>query len=250
MEAVSITHSNFNGGEQKIMQFPTSKKDVENQVVEILDWEVYKPPKRVGSKVLIDIGGNIGMSSIYFKDKFKDIYTFEPNPTIFECLKENTKEYDNIHIFNEAIFTYDGDLDMFGVDGEEPQSYHYYHSKKQTMRIVTKCRSLKTVLKEEKIDAVDLLKVDAEGAEYPIFLDDSFEEISDKIRYIVGESHSLGSGGEPNMIPYILKKTGFKTKYIKNEVNNYVKKFTYFNVSTEVEKSIDIPMWTNFRAYK
>lgn len=52
--------------------------------------------------VVIDAGANIGIFSIFAAIKHPDatIYAFEPTPSTFKSLKENTKYYPNIKIFN------------------------------------------------------------------------------------------------------------------------------------------------------
>ena len=55
--------------------------------------------------IVVDAGANMGMFSIFAARKHPDatIYAFEPVPRVFEYLKENTKEYPNIKIFNCAL---------------------------------------------------------------------------------------------------------------------------------------------------
>jgi FkbM family methyltransferase len=50
----------------------------------------------------IDAGANVGVFSIYASIKHPDatIYAFEPNPSTFKALQENTKYYSNIKVFN------------------------------------------------------------------------------------------------------------------------------------------------------
>lgn len=51
---------------------------------------------------VIDAGANIGLFSIFVANMHPDctIYAFEPTPSTFETLKENTKYYPNIKVFN------------------------------------------------------------------------------------------------------------------------------------------------------
>lgn len=54
------------------------------------------------SGVVIDAGANMGIFSIFAAAKHPDatIYAFEPTPSTFATLKENTRYYPNIKIFN------------------------------------------------------------------------------------------------------------------------------------------------------
>ena len=55
--------------------------------------------------VVIDAGANAGVFSIFAAVKHPNatIYAFEPTPTTFEALKENTKDYPNIKVFNHGL---------------------------------------------------------------------------------------------------------------------------------------------------
>jgi FkbM family methyltransferase len=52
--------------------------------------------------VVVDAGANVGVFSIFVATKHPDstIYAFEPTPSTFAVLKENTKYYPNIKVFN------------------------------------------------------------------------------------------------------------------------------------------------------
>ena len=53
--------------------------------------------------IILDIGGNIGLFSLYVQDVAKVVYPIEPTPTHFEILKELTKDYQNIKPLNVAV---------------------------------------------------------------------------------------------------------------------------------------------------
>jgi FkbM family methyltransferase len=57
----------------------------------------------IDKKIFIDIGANIGNHSLYFKDSFKEIYSFEPHPKTYKLLKFNTEDFSNIKIFNFGL---------------------------------------------------------------------------------------------------------------------------------------------------
>ena len=51
----------------------------------------------------IDIGGNTGQSIEYFKSRFKEVHSFEPNEENYEFLKKKYKSYKNLKIYNFAL---------------------------------------------------------------------------------------------------------------------------------------------------
>ncbi len=61
--------------------------------------------KTNNSEILIDIGANIGFYSILSSDRFKQIYSFEPNERNFKVLKKNIEnnKLKNIEILNFGL---------------------------------------------------------------------------------------------------------------------------------------------------
>ena len=54
---------------------------------------------------IFDIGANIGIFNLYVNSKAKNlnVYSFEPVPQIFECLKHNTSKYKNSISINKGL---------------------------------------------------------------------------------------------------------------------------------------------------
>ena len=57
------------------------------------------------NEIFIDVGANIGNHTLYFKDSFKEIYSFEPHPKIYQLLKFNTCDFSNIKTYNFVFLT-------------------------------------------------------------------------------------------------------------------------------------------------
>ena len=57
------------------------------------------------SRILLDVGANIGFYTILLSDKFKEIYSFEPNERNFQILSKNIKKnnINKIKIFNYGL---------------------------------------------------------------------------------------------------------------------------------------------------
>lgn len=196
---------------------------------------------------IIDIGANIGLFTLFVQQECKNttIYAFEPSPSVFELLKVNTTLYaSNAKPFNcglssetkEALFTfYEGYsiISGFNANTEEDektvragilntlrQNSTYdtgaldefvdklMEGKLESESFVCQVKTLSDVIRENKLQHIDLLKIDAEMSELDILkgIEDSDWH---KIRQIVMEVH----GKERTSIREItalLKKKGFE----------------------------------------
>jgi len=92
----------------KKIYYRTSSSDM-MLIYEILLKSKYKReyyfPEELKPKVIFDIGGNIGITSIYLASLFPEalIYTFEPLKENFEILKKNTIQFKNVEVFNFGL---------------------------------------------------------------------------------------------------------------------------------------------------
>jgi len=153
----------------------------------------YWIPPQVAPKVIMDIGGNVGLTTVYFSHNFPDaqIHVFEPVPANFELLKKNSEFLPAVTTYPVALGSEDtsasihacleegneGGYTLFGVDSDPGE--------KQTINI----RNAASVMNEIGLTKVDLIKIDTEGAEYEI-LTAMDPEILKNVRWIIGELHS------------------------------------------------------------
>lgn len=60
---------------------------------------------------VIDVGANIGLHTVRFAKKFKNVHSFEPVSSNYNCLVENTKIFDNVNLYKNGL----GDNNMTTV---------------------------------------------------------------------------------------------------------------------------------------
>ena len=176
---------------------------------------------------LFDIGANIGLFTIYVKQRFAGVrvFAFEPSPEIFRVLKANVAKYsDSVSIYDcgmadrpgEAKFTFYPSYSIMsgfhaGSDDKETlRSGISSHLREQGMdaaqihdRLLDKMvrsalgakrehlcqlRTVSDIIDEAGVQAVGLLKIDAEGSELDI-LAGIRDEHWGRVRQIVMEIH-------------------------------------------------------------
>ncbi len=146
-------------------------------------------------EVIIDLGANIGLSSISFLQQFPHakVIAIEPSLKNFKLLEQNLSYYPNAIAVHAAIWNQDGPLNLQGADDDfmtftvDPS-----HSKDSVISQVEGV-TMSTLMKRFDIGHVDLLKVDIEGAEQELF--ETAKDWIDQVEAIVIESHERFRSG-------------------------------------------------------
>ncbi|MBO4708054.1 MAG: FkbM family methyltransferase [Elusimicrobiaceae bacterium] len=168
--------------------------------------------------IVIDIGANIGLVSIYLAKKypFLKIYSFEPFKENYACLIKNI-EINNIPKgtitpFNLAVTKDNRNVVMKTNDILDSGSFtvNFEKSKlesnhKDIVKSTTLNKIIETVLAENKQDHVKLLKMDCELSEYEILNNTKTENLK-KISYLGAEFHAKKNFGNPDDLEAYVKK--------------------------------------------
>ena len=181
----------------KKVYYRTSSSDM-TLIYEILLKSKYKSeyylPEKLNPKIIFDIGGNIGITSIYLAKLFPDslIYSFEPMPENFEILKKNIQNYNNIEAFNFGLGSKNGNFKVYlSNDSENFGGISFYPDpvgNKSNSYISCKVNNINEVINKLNIQSIDLIKIDTEGAEYDILMTLQ-ENILKNASWITGELH-------------------------------------------------------------
>lgn len=123
-------------------------------------------------RTIIDIGANIGLASLYFAARYPNaiIYSVEPNPDNAALLRINASRETRI-VPVEACITGEPAKRVF-ITTAGRGSHHQMNS--EGIGVGVRGMSVDELCREFGISHIDLLKIDAEGAEKEIFADGSF----------------------------------------------------------------------------
>lgn len=229
MKQITLKHPRLNNGTPTKIKYCIPRDYVNLQLYEIFVRDQYNPQTDKKNLVVIDIGANIGMASLYFKDIAKHVYALEPNEECYKCLVKNTKEYNNISCFNMGVSVRDHIKQYLIANVGQDMTNTFYVSDHVSMQSEAEIITFGSFLKEQGIDKVDVLKIDCEGWEYVIFSEKSFIENVSKIDTIVGESHYMDIV-RPQYIPVILGNLGFETRF----------RTDYLNLTSKITVSCDM----------
>ncbi|MEE9910680.1 MAG: FkbM family methyltransferase [Deltaproteobacteria bacterium] len=126
-------------------------------------------------KKVLDIGANIGLHSIILSKCGYDVSSFEPDPEHHRILKRNIdlNECRNVHVHNAAVSNKSGTMEFVRVLGNTTAS-HLAGAKKNPYGDLERFQVTVADINQH-IEAVDLIKLDAEGHEKDIILSTEIE---------------------------------------------------------------------------
>lgn len=133
---------------------------------EILSNEIYKFECKNDAPVILDIGSNIGISILYFKNLFpkSTIQAFEPDPNTFDILSANIDNWklNNVVLNNKAVYNRNDYINFYS-EGSMMGSIIDFKTAKSTNHKI-ECIDINDIVK----DKIDFCKIDIEGAEVEV----------------------------------------------------------------------------------
>ena len=132
--------------------------------------------KKTGKQVVIDVGANVGnyAEEVLNYNSDVDLYAFEPHPKTFLTLEEKAKKI-GFKTINKGCANTIGKLKFYDYannDGSEHATLlegvftDLYNNK--TIVHEVEVTTLDSFIEENKIESIDLLKIDTEGFEYSV----------------------------------------------------------------------------------
>lgn len=195
-----------------------SRSNLEGIIEEIFIKGDYFVKLENKSPTIIDCGGNIGLSALFFKRYYPTsrITIFEPSKTTFYVLSKNIErnKLSGIKLINAAVSDTKGDLIFYKNKRSPGSSTTISYSKSNSIGNDYVEEKIKSVLLSDYIDnEVDLLKVDIEGGENKVFKDLDSKNKLGKVKEIVFEYHDNISNTDNGLceILEILEKNKFRT---------------------------------------
>ena len=154
----------------------------------------YDIPLNFNPKTIIDAGANIGLAAIYFSRAYPKsiIYSIEPEGSNVYLLRENLAHYDNVVIYQRALH-HSANIQIDVMD-EAKGKYGFvtkesdYSVDSENMVDSVKSITIDTLMKLHKIEIIDILKIDIEGAERDVF-SKGYEVWLPKTRCLIIEFH-------------------------------------------------------------
>lgn len=197
--------------------------------------------------LVFDVGANIGLFSLWAYQKCQknvNIYAFEPIPAIFDVLQANALRFDpeKIKVFpcglsqesKSVTFAYHPNATMLSTayqedlpelrnqlkqavirNTKEPShSLRWLEKAFQIEQITCQLKTISEMIRENKIEQIDLLKIDVEKSELDVLLGIEAQDWQ-KIKQIVVEVHDLED--KLQKITTLLKEHDFNEVEVEQE---------------------------------
>jgi FkbM family methyltransferase len=141
-------------------------------------------------KIIVDAGANIGLSAIFFANKYPaaTIIALEPESSNFLLLSKNVSPYPQIKPLQAALWKVNTQINL--IDN------HFGHHAFQTVEGnpsgclqcgLVQALTVDDIMSSMGLNSIDLLKIDIEGAEKEVF--ENSKKWIDKVKIVMAELH-------------------------------------------------------------
>ncbi|MET0621401.1 MAG: amino acid adenylation domain-containing protein, partial [Pyrinomonadaceae bacterium] len=191
--------------------FPHNKKEADYLFHEIFERRGYfaHGVTLAAGDCVFDVGANVGMFALYVGRTCPDVklYCFEPMPEVFQLLRANAELYGlNAGLFECGLSNEEGDAASAYIAGrDEIDAPH--ETRPEGERVKCRRRTISEVMREEGVERIDLLKIEAEKSEFDV-LAGIEEQDWPKVRQVVIEVEERG--GLPGRVTGLLGAKGFE----------------------------------------
>ncbi len=188
---------------------------------EIWTERLYDPYQKRDA-VVMDCGANIGLFTLYAYEFASKVYSIEPSKDHFETLTKMltfNEMLDKVVPLNYAISGENGKTKLFHSDNTTAYSLNSLVTNGKTEDFEeVETKTLKTIFDENKIEHIDLVKMDIEGEEMKIFASSEFDSIAPLIDCIVVEWHDW-TLANPHLLISSLTDRGYKVKKLETRAH-------------------------------
>ena len=157
-------------------------------------------------KVILDLGGNIGLFALHVTPWAEKIITVEPTPSHMALNKHITSKFSNVQHLEAAISNKTGQIEFFTFGSNTTMNSlinrgggHF------TVDSIT----IQDLIEKFNLPKVDFIKLDIEGSETIALNEDIIEYMSKKVSKILIEFH------EVNGIGYSQQRAIFEELFVK-----------------------------------
>jgi FkbM family methyltransferase len=128
----------------------------------------YEPPMSLLPSVIVDAGANIGMTSVFYANRYPEatVLAIEPEISNFRMLVKNTTAYKTVIPIHGALW---GRATSVAVRGVGEFSHWGVRVSEEPSVVSAPAFTVSDLMSRYDINFIDILKLDIEGAEMEVF---------------------------------------------------------------------------------
>ena len=171
-------------------------------------------------KTLLDLGGNVGLFSLWAHDRVEKILSVEPTQSHINVFQEllDIHHITNVHICKAAISDKSGFLSLYENKSNTTMNSLVNSPHSTGIKDKVMAYGLYDFIVENRIDQIDFIKMDIEGSEMNVIPSEQFKKACPHIKRIFVEVHDFESfnfsliGRNVTRIEQEMQAAGFKVK--------------------------------------
>jgi FkbM family methyltransferase len=157
-------------------------------------------------KIILDLGGNVGLFALHVTPWAEKIITVEPTPNHMELNKQIMSKFSNVIHLQAAVSDKTGQIPFFTFGSNTTMNSLINRGGNHFM---VDCITIPDLIEKYNLDHVDFIKLDVEGSETIALNKDVIEYMSNKVSKILIEFH------EVNGIGYTEQRSIFEKIFIE-----------------------------------
>lgn len=118
---------------------------------------------------VFDVGANLGLHTLTFSKVAREVFAFEPNPSLTPNLRKTVAQLPNARLLEVCLSETDGSIDFHISDWDHMLGSMSDWTGQPTKTLTLPARSLDSLIADGTVPAPHLMKVDVEGAEMLVF---------------------------------------------------------------------------------
>lgn len=181
------------GTSELFMNHLSDKKNFAHVILEQINSGIYEEYKKFmnNESVILDLGGNIGLFSIYFSPIVKKVISVEPTPKHLDVYKEllNNLNIKNIELVEGAVSSTQEKIRFLLHSHNTTMNSIVRHKNYNSSMIEVDGYTISNIIKDH--EKIDFCKIDIEGYENVLIHDKTFEQCAEKIKNVFVEVHDF-----------------------------------------------------------
>jgi len=175
---------------------------------EVLHQQIYATALPSSARLIVDAGANIGLSSVFFANRFPNaqIIAIEPSETNMALLRCNVASYPKVHPKLAGLWPSTGPLRLVNPNAE---AWAIQVEPCQLNEADFQGITVPEILKEYQVPQIDLIKIDIEGAEWPLLFD-SVPDWLNTVNFVAMELHEQPGRGSFDQVVQLMNTYGLR----------------------------------------